>query len=69
MLLERLWQRGLHWVTGILHNMKNHFMPMLATVLLRKRFIIAQPNHLLILFSIRTLGKCFVQQESAFLVQ
>ena len=39
-LLERLWQRGLHLVTGIRRNMKNYLMPMLDKLLLRKRFII-----------------------------
>ena len=37
LLLERLWQRGLHLVTGICRNMKNHLMPLLDKVLLRKR--------------------------------
>ena len=39
-LLLRLWQRGLHLVTGIRRNMKNYLMPMLDKLLLRKRFII-----------------------------
>ena len=39
-LLERLWQRGLHWVTGIRRTMKNHLMPLLDKVLLRKQSII-----------------------------
>ena len=39
-LLERLWQRGLHLVTGIRRNMKNYLMPMLDKILLRKQFII-----------------------------
>ena len=39
-LLERLWQRGLHLVNGIGRNMKNHLMPLLEKVLLRKRCII-----------------------------
>ena len=39
-LLERLWQRGLHLVTGIRRNMKNYLMPLLDKVLLRKRCII-----------------------------
>ena len=39
-LLERLWQRGLHLVTSIRRNMKNHLMPLLDKLLLRKRFII-----------------------------
>ena len=39
-LPERLWQRGLHLllVTGIGRTMKNHLMPLLDKVLLRKRF-------------------------------
>ena len=40
-LLERLWQRGLHLVTGIRRKMKNDRMPLLDKALLRKRFIIA----------------------------
>ena len=39
-LLERLWQRGLHLVTGIRRNMKNYLMPMLDKLLLRRRFIV-----------------------------
>ena len=39
-LLERLWQRGLHWVTSICRNRKKDLIPMLDKVLLRKRFII-----------------------------
>ena len=38
-LLERLWQWGLHLVTGIGRNMKNDLMPLLDKVLLRKCFI------------------------------
>ena len=37
-LLERLWQRGLHLVTGIRRNRKNDRMPLLDKLLLRKRF-------------------------------
>ena len=40
LLLERLWQRGLHLVTSIRPNMKNDLIPMLDKVLLRKRFMI-----------------------------
>ena len=40
LLLERLWQRGLHLVTSIRRNMKNDFIPMLDKALVRKRFII-----------------------------
>ena len=39
-LLERLWQRGLHWVTGIYRNRQNDLMPLLDKVLLRKGLII-----------------------------
>ncbi len=39
-LLERLWQRGLHLVTSIRHNMKNELIPMLDKGLVPKRFII-----------------------------
>ena len=39
-LLLRLWQRGLHLVTGIRRTMKNYLLPLLDKVLLRKRFII-----------------------------
>ena len=38
-LQQRLWQRGLHLVTGIGRNMKNDLMPLLDKLLLRKRFI------------------------------
>jgi len=40
LLLESLWQRGLHWVTGIRRKMKNHLMPLLDKVVLRKQFSI-----------------------------
>ncbi|MXY63083.1 MAG: transposase, partial [Synechococcus sp. SB0665_bin_28] len=39
-LLLRLWQRGLHLVTGIRRNRKNDLLPMLDKLLLHKRFII-----------------------------
>ena len=39
-LFARLWRQGLHLLTGIRKNMKNHLMPMLDKLLLRKRFII-----------------------------
>ncbi len=39
-LLERLWQRGLHWVTSIRRNMKNDLIPMLDKGLVPKRFIL-----------------------------
>lgn len=35
-----LWRRGLHLLTGIRKNMKNHLMPLLDKLLLQKRFIV-----------------------------
>ena len=37
---RKLWQRGLHLITGIRRNMKNYLMPMADKIMLRKRFII-----------------------------
>ena len=34
--MQRLRQRGLHWLTGILHTMKNHLLPLVNKPLLRK---------------------------------
>ncbi len=39
-LFARLWRQGLHLITGIRRNMKNHLMPVRDKMLLRKRFII-----------------------------
>ena len=39
-VFKKLWDQGLHLVTGIRKNMKNHLMPFIDKVLLRKRFII-----------------------------
>ncbi len=39
-LFSRLWQRGLHLLTGIRKNMKNHLMPLFDKLLLRNRFIV-----------------------------
>jgi hypothetical protein len=39
-VFKALWQRGLHLITGIRRNMKNHLMPMADKIMLRKRFII-----------------------------
>ena len=39
-LFARLWDQGLHLITGIRRNMKNYLMPILDKVLLRKRFIV-----------------------------
>ena len=39
-LFKKLWEQGLHLITGIRRNMKNHLMPFIDKILLRKRFII-----------------------------
>ena len=39
-LFRTLWQRGLHLITGIRRNMKNHLMPIADKIMLRKRFLI-----------------------------
>ena len=39
-IFNKLWEQGLHLVTGIRKNMKNYLMPFIDKVLLRKRFII-----------------------------
>ena len=39
-LFATLWRRGLKLATGIRPNMRNHLMPLLDKLLLRKRFII-----------------------------
>ena len=39
-LFRSLWNRGLHLITGIRKNMRNHLMPFIDKILLRKRFII-----------------------------
>ena len=39
-IFRKLWDQGLHLVTGIRKNMKNYLMPFIDKVLLRKRFII-----------------------------
>jgi hypothetical protein len=36
----RLWQRGLHLITGIRRNMRNHLMLLDDKIMLRKRFVI-----------------------------
>ncbi len=38
--MKRLWQRGLHLLTGIRRNRKNHLLPLLDKLLLRKRSIL-----------------------------
>ena len=39
-LFSKLWQRGLHLITGIRRNMRNHLMPLADKLMLRKRFLI-----------------------------
>jgi hypothetical protein len=39
-LFSKLWQRGLHLITGIRHNMRNYLMPLADKLMLRKRFAI-----------------------------
>ena len=39
-LFAALWRRGLKLITSIRRNMRNHLMPLLDKLLLRKRFII-----------------------------
>src|ERR1700760_1657611 len=37
---RKLWQRGLHLITGIRRNMQNYLMPLADKLMLRKRFVI-----------------------------
>ena len=39
-LFTKLWQRGLHLITGIRRNMRNYLMPLAEKLMLRKRFVI-----------------------------
>jgi hypothetical protein len=39
-LFNKLWQRGLHLITGIRRNMRNYLIPLADKLMLRKRFII-----------------------------
>jgi len=39
-VFSKLWQRGLHLITGIRRNMKNHLMPLADKLMLRRRFVI-----------------------------
>jgi Transposase DDE domain len=39
-LFRKLWQRGLHLITGIRRNMRNQLMPLADKLMLRKRFVI-----------------------------
>jgi hypothetical protein len=38
-LFRQLWQRGLHLITGIRRNMRNHLMSLADKLMLRKRFV------------------------------
>lgn len=39
-LFAKLWQYGLHLITGIRRNMRNHLMLLADKIMLRKRFVI-----------------------------
>ena len=39
-LFSKLWQRGLHLITGIRRNVRNYLMPLADKLMLRKRFVI-----------------------------
>jgi hypothetical protein len=39
-LFTKLWRRGLHLITSIRRNMRNHLMPLADKLMLRKRFLI-----------------------------
>ena len=39
-LFQQLWRRGLHLITGIRRNMKNHLLPIADKLMLRQRFVI-----------------------------
>jgi hypothetical protein len=39
-LFRKLWQRGLHLITGIRRNMRNQLMPLADKLMRRKRFVI-----------------------------
>jgi DDE family transposase len=39
-VFTKLWQRGLHLITGIRRNMRNHLMLLGDKIMLRKRFVI-----------------------------
>ena len=39
-ILQQLWNKGIHLITGIRKNMKNYLMPLADKILLRKRFLI-----------------------------
>jgi hypothetical protein len=39
-LFSKLWPCGLHLITGIWRNMRNHLMPLADKLMLRRRFLI-----------------------------
>ena len=39
-LFHKLWRRGLHLITSIRRNMRNHLMPLAHKLMLRKRFVV-----------------------------
>jgi len=39
-LFSKLWRRGLHLITSIRRNMRNHLMPLADKIMLRQRFVI-----------------------------
>jgi IS5 family transposase len=39
-LFNKLWRRGLHLITSIRRNMRNHLMPLADKLMLRKRFVV-----------------------------
>src|SRR3954470_20287922 len=39
-LCSKLWQRGLHLITGIRRNMRNHLIPLADKLMRRQRFVI-----------------------------
>ena len=39
-IFHKLWEKGLHLITGIRRNMKNHLFPSIDKLWLRKRFLI-----------------------------
>ena len=46
-IFQTLWEKGLHLITGIRKNMKQHLMPYIDKILLRKRFIIESTFNIL----------------------
>ncbi|NEP83335.1 MAG: IS982 family transposase [Okeania sp. SIO3B3] len=46
-LFERLWKKGIQLITRLKKNMKNHLIPLMDKILLRKRAIIETVNDLL----------------------